>query len=153
LYNIHNETLKIVQLILKTKGERMSRLGKRILWSVVGIVVLGVLLFCFSVWVAFFNGEDLFIKWHLTRIIYNPVAIQSISKDTSTVEFLENLPKDPSISDIQEELDHNNEVEHYKVKINEKSVDLYVHINMFRTFSITKISVDGLPNLPEFFMD
>jgi hypothetical protein len=131
----------------------MSRLGKRILWSVAGIVVLGFLLFCFSVWVTFFNGEDLFIKWHLNRIIHNPVAIQSISKDASTVKFLENLPKDPSISDIQEELDHNNEVEHYKVKINGKLVDLYVHINMFRTFSITKISVNGLSNLPEFFMD
>jgi hypothetical protein len=132
----------------------MSGVRKSILWSIVGILMLGFLTICFRVWVGMLNGDDLFIKWQLRRLIHNPIAIQTVSENTSTIQFLEHLPKNPSISSIQEELDHDNKVQHYQAKINNKSVDLYVRdIGWVQTFSITKISVDGLPRLPELFMD
>ncbi|WML45468.1 hypothetical protein [Neobacillus sp. PS3-40] len=132
----------------------MSGVRKTILGSIIGIMVLGFLFFCFRVWVGMFNGDEFFIKWQLRRLIHNPVAFQSVSEDTSTIQFLEHLPKNPSISSIQEDLDHDNKVQHYQAKINKESVDLYVRdIGLVQTFSITRISVDGLPCLPEFFMD
>ncbi|WEG14537.1 hypothetical protein PU629_09325 [Pullulanibacillus sp. KACC 23026] len=131
----------------------MSRVGKSVLWLIVGIIGLGFLFFCFSLWIAFFNGDQFFIKRDLNHLIHNPVEIQSVSKDTLTVDFFKNSSKDPNISDIEEELDHNKKVNHYKAKVNGKPVDLYVHVTGFYTFSITKISVDGLPNLPDFYMD
>jgi hypothetical protein len=122
--------------------------------SIIGILMLGFLSFCFRVWVVMFNGDDLFIKWQIRRLIHNSVAIQTVSENTSTIQFLEHLPKKPSISSIQRELDHDNKVQHYHAKINKKTVDLYVrNIGWVQTFSIAKISVDELPCLPEFFMD
>jgi hypothetical protein len=132
----------------------MSKVGKTILWTTVGIVGLGLLFFCFRVWAVMFNGEDVLIKWQLRRLIDNPVAIQSVSKDKSTIQFLKHLPKNPSINSIERELDHNDQVEHFQTRINGETVDLYVRdIGWVQTFSIKKISVDGLPRLPEFYME
>jgi hypothetical protein len=86
--------------------------------------MLGFLIFCFRVWIVMLNGDDLFIKWQLRRLIHNSVAIQTVSENTSTIQFLEHLPKNPIIGSIQEELDHDNKVQHYQAKINKKSVDL-----------------------------
>jgi hypothetical protein len=123
----------------------MSGVRKTILGSIVGIMVIGFLFFCFRVWVGMFNGDEFFIKWQLRRLIHNPVAIQLVSKDTSTIQFLEHLPKSPSISSIQENLDHDNKVQHYQAKINKESIDLYIRdIGWVQTFSITKISVGCL---------
>lgn len=116
--------------------------------------MLGLLIFCLRVWTVMFNGENFFIQWQLRRLIHNPVAIQSVSEDKKTIQFLKQLPKNPSITSIQTELDHDDQVEHFQAKIDGKSVEMYVRdVGWFETFPITKLSVDGLPRLPEFFME
>jgi hypothetical protein len=145
------------------RGDLLKR--KRTFWIVT--CVAAILLYGTRTWDGL-DGDKYALAHEMRQVIRanHSLEINKLSYDKNTSDFLTKLAKNSSVvvSNTRDLLDYeiispHVVIYHYTTSVNGKTADVYLKSNMagfhflIPDWSITQISVDGLPVLDRFFME